>query len=152
MVECDCHGAVGKDKVRSDIKEDVVVDAANTLSNKGRRGGINNDNNYGGKGGNMDNVVGVVAVLYVSKEKDGGSLIVAAPEGRTTIGLTMRRICWWMLTLRRMWWWMRLTLCLTRAEEEATTTTKSMGARGAIWTMLMWWLYCMFPRKRMGGV
>ncbi len=42
----------------------------------------------------MDNVVSVAAVLYLSEKEDGGSLIVAAPEGRTTIGLTMRRT-WW---------------------------------------------------------
>ncbi len=58
--------------VDANIKEDVVVDAANTLPDKGGRGGDNNNNNYGGK--------------------------------------------------------------------------------GVIWTMLLaWWLYCTFPRKRMGG-
>ncbi len=54
----------------ADVEEDVVVDAAETLSDKGGRGGDNNDNSYGGKGGNMDNVVGMAAVLYVSKEED----------------------------------------------------------------------------------
>ncbi len=39
----------------------------------------------------MDNVVGVVAVLYVSKEEDGGSSIVMVLEGRTTIGLTIKK-------------------------------------------------------------
>jgi hypothetical protein len=55
----------------------------------------------------MDNVVGMVAVLYVSKEEDGGRLIVVVPEGRTTIGLRMR----WT------WWWMLTTHCPTRAGE-----------------------------------
>ncbi len=64
----------------ADIEEDVVVDAADTLSDKGGRGGDNNNEKYGGKGGNMDNV-DVVAVLYVSKEEDGGSLILVALEG-----------------------------------------------------------------------
>ncbi len=49
-----------------------MADAANTLSDKGGRGCDNNDNNYGGKGGNVDDVVGMAAVLYVSKEEDGG--------------------------------------------------------------------------------
>jgi hypothetical protein len=139
--------------VNADVKEDVVVDAADTLSDKGRRGGNNNNKNYGGEGGNIENVVSVVAVLYVSKEEDGGSLIIAAPEGRTAIGLTIKRTRWLMLTLRRMWWWMRPTLCLTRTEEEATPTMVIMGARGAIWTMSsVWRLYCTFPRERMGGV
>jgi hypothetical protein len=129
-VEYNHHDTGAKDKDRSDVKEDVVVDAAGTLSDKGRRGGNNNNTNYGGKGGNMDNVVCAVAVLYNSKEEDGGSLILATPEGRTTIGLTMKRARWWMLTSRQMWWQMRLTLCLTRAEEEATTTMKFFGARG----------------------
>jgi hypothetical protein len=43
--------------VDADNEEDVVMDAANTLSDKGGRGGNNNNNNYGGEGGNMDNVV-----------------------------------------------------------------------------------------------
>ncbi len=68
----------------------------------------------------MDYVVGVAAVLYVSKGEDGGSLIVAAPERRTTIGLTMRRT----------WWWMLPTHCLTRAGEEATTMMTIMGEGG----------------------
>jgi hypothetical protein len=75
-------------------KKDVVVDAADTLSDKGGRGGDNNDGDYGGEGGNMDNVVGMVAALYVSKDADGGSLTFAVPEGMTTIGLTMKRTCW----------------------------------------------------------
>jgi hypothetical protein len=139
--------------VDADVEEDVVVDAADTLSDKGRRGGDNNDNNYGGEGGNMDNVVSVAAVLYVSDEEDRGSLIIGVPEGRTTIGPKIKRTRWLMLMLRRMWYWMRPTLCLTRTEEEATTTTMIMGARGAIWMMLsVWRLYCTFPRERMGGV
>jgi hypothetical protein len=56
-----------------------------------------------GARGNMDNVIGMAAVLYISKEEDGGSLIVTVPEGRTTIGLTMKRSWWWMLIMRRMW-------------------------------------------------
>ncbi len=72
----------------------MVVDVANTLSDKGGRGGNNNDNDYGGNGGNMDNVISVAAVLYVSEEENGGRLIIAVPEGRTTICLTMRRT-WW---------------------------------------------------------
>ncbi len=107
--------------VDADVKEDVVVDVADTLSDKDRRGGDNNNNNYGGQGSNMDNVVGVAAVLHVSKGEDGGSSIVMAPEGRTTIGLTMRRTRWWMLP----------AYCLTRAGEEATTTTTMMGEGGA---------------------
>jgi hypothetical protein len=66
MAEYDCHGAGGEDKDRSDVKEDVVVDAADTLSDKGGRGGNNNDDDYGGEGGNMDDVLGVAAVLYIS--------------------------------------------------------------------------------------
>ncbi len=151
--ECNCYGAVGKDNDRSDVKEDVVVDVADTLFDKGGQGGNNNNDDYGGEGGNMDNVVSVVAVLYVSKGEDGRILIVTAPEGGTIIGLVMKRTCQWMLTSRKMWWWMQSTLCLTRAKEAATTTTMIMGARGAIWTMLLvWWLYCKFPRKRIGGV
>jgi hypothetical protein len=142
-----------KDKDRSDVKEDVVVDAAVTFSDKGSRGGNNNDNDYGGKGGNMDDVVGVATVLYVSEEEDGGSLIFAAPEGRITIGLMTKKTWWWILASRRMWWWMRPTLSLTRAKEEATTTATIMGAREAIWMMsLACWLYCMLWRKRMGRV
>ncbi len=100
----------------------------------------------------MDNVVGMVAVSYVSKEEDGGSSIVTAPEGRTTIGLTIKRTRWWMLTLRMMWWWMRPTLCLTRVEEEEATATTITGARGEIWTILLEWrLHCTFLRTRMGG-
>ncbi len=130
-----------------------MVDAADTLSDKGGRGDNNNDDNYGGKGSNMDNVIGATAVLYISKEEDGGSLIVLAPEGRTTIGLMMKRTWWWMLTLRRMWCRIWPTLCLTRVEEEATTTTAIMGAGEAVWMMLLaWQLYCMFLMKRMGGV
>ncbi len=49
--------------VDADIKEDVVVDAADTLSDKGRRGGDNNEDNNGGKGDNMDVVIGMAAVL-----------------------------------------------------------------------------------------
>ncbi len=118
------------------------MDAADTLSgDKGRRGGDNNDNNYGGKGSNMDNVIGMAAVLYVSKEENGGSLIVATPEGRTTIGLT----------LRRTWWWMLPTHCLTRAGEEVTTTMTMNGEVGARWTMLSkWWLY--LPSLTRAGV
>ncbi len=41
------HGTRGEDNYRSDDEEDLVVDAADTLSNKGRRGGDNN-NNYDG--------------------------------------------------------------------------------------------------------
>jgi hypothetical protein len=105
MAECDPHGTIGKDKDRFDIEEDVVLAAG--------KDGNNNNNNYGGEMGNMDNVVGMVAVMYVSKEENGGNLIAVAPEGRTTIvGLTMKRTCWWMLTSRRMWWRMRPTLCL----------------------------------------
>jgi hypothetical protein len=132
--EYDCCGAGGKDKDRSDVEEDVVVDTADTLSDKGRRGGNNNGNDYGGKGGNMDNVAGMAAVLYVSEEEDGWSLIVAAPEGKTTVGLT----------LRRTWWWMLLTHCPIRAGEEATTTATMMGEGGARWTMSSkWQLYLM---------
>jgi hypothetical protein len=69
----------------------------------------------------MDDVVGVAAVLYISKEEDRGSLIIAAPKGRTTIGLTMRRT----------WWWMLPTHCpTTRAGEVATTTMTTMGKGG----------------------
>jgi hypothetical protein len=113
MGEFDCCGSRGEDNYRSgdkedlvvdaDLKENVVVDAADTLSDKGRRGGNNNNDNHGGKGGNMDNVIGVAAVLYVSEEEDEGSSTVVAPEGRATIGLTMKRTRWWMLTSRRMW-------------------------------------------------
>ncbi len=102
--------------VDADVEEDVVADAANTLSDKGGRGGNNNDNNYGGEGGHMDNVVSIGSVLYVSEEEDRVSFIIGAPEGRTTIGLSMKRTRWWMLTSKKMWWWMRLTLCLTRTE------------------------------------
>ncbi len=71
-MEYNCCSAGGKDKDRFDIEEDVVVDAANTLPDKGRRGGDNDNKDYGGEGGNMDNVVGVAAVLDVSKEENGG--------------------------------------------------------------------------------
>ncbi len=123
-MEYNCCCARGKDKNRSDVKEDVVVDAADTLSDKSRRGGDNNNDNYGGEGGNMDDVVSVVAVLYISKEEDGGSLIVMALEGRTTICLKMRRT----------WRWMLPTHCPTRAGEEVTTTMTMMGEGGARWT------------------
>jgi hypothetical protein len=106
--------------VNADVEKDVMVDAADTLSDKDRRGGDNNDNNYGGKEGNMNDVVGVAAVLYNSKGEDGGSSFIAAPEGRTTIGLKMRRT----------WWWMLPTHCPTRAGEEAATTTTMMGEGG----------------------
>ncbi len=75
----------GEDNYRSDDKEDlvvdaeveenVVVDAANILFDKGGRGGDNNDNNYGGEGGNMDHVLDMAAVLPVSEEEDGGCLL-----------------------------------------------------------------------------
>jgi hypothetical protein len=130
--EYDHCGTGGKDKDGSDIKEDVVVDAADTLSDKGGREGDNNNDDYGGKRGNMDNVVSVAAVLYVYKEEGGGSLIMAAPEGRTTICLTMRRT----------WWWKLPTQCPTRAGEEATTMTTMMDEGGARWTMSSkLWLY-----------
>jgi hypothetical protein len=58
-------------------------------------------------------------------EENGGSLIVAVPKGRTTIGQTMRRT----------WWLMLPTHCPTRAGEEATRTTTMMGEGGARWTM-----------------
>ncbi len=105
------------------------MDAVDTLSDKGRRGGDNNNYDYGGKESNMDNVVGVAAVLYASKEEDGGSLIVPAPEGRTTIGLK----------LRRTWWWMLLTHCTTRTGEEATTMMTMKGEVGARWMMSSKW-------------
>jgi hypothetical protein len=46
------HGIIlgifgGEDNYRSDVEEDLVVDAANTLSDKGRRGGNNSDDNEG---------------------------------------------------------------------------------------------------------
>jgi hypothetical protein len=47
----------------ADVEEDVVVDTADTLSDKCRREGNNNDDNYGGKRGSMDDVVGAAAVL-----------------------------------------------------------------------------------------
>jgi hypothetical protein len=62
---CDARG---KDKDRSDVENDVVVDAADIFSDKGGKGGDNNNDNYEGNGGNMDNVVGMAAVLYISKE------------------------------------------------------------------------------------
>ncbi len=89
-------GARGKDKDRSDAEEDVVVDAADTLSDKGGRGDKTTTTIMGARREiwTMDVVVGVAAVLNVSKGEDGGSLILVVLEGRTTIGLTMRKT-WW---------------------------------------------------------
>jgi hypothetical protein len=46
-VEFDLCGARGQDNYRSDNETALVVDSADTLSNKGRRGGDNNNDNDG---------------------------------------------------------------------------------------------------------
>jgi hypothetical protein len=49
-VEYNCHGAREKDKARSDVVEDMVVDVAKNLFDKGGRGGDNNNDGNGVKG------------------------------------------------------------------------------------------------------
>jgi hypothetical protein len=47
MGEFDHFGTKEEDNYRSDVEEDLVVDADNTLSDRGRRGGDNNNDNEG---------------------------------------------------------------------------------------------------------
>jgi hypothetical protein len=91
MVVYNCCSAKGKDKDRSDVKEDVVVVLEDTFSDKDRRGGKTTTAIMGARGAIWTMLLTWRLYCTFPRKMMGGVLIIAALEGKTAIGLTMRR-------------------------------------------------------------